>query len=99
MMAFVLGKAGWTNNAFTHNGMKSNKENVLNVNSKAYLLSMYYEENIPQNMHTHKKNPSSGLICLNINGLSVNPLQWLSFFQNWLFKYIITSINSLWSLW
>jgi len=55
-MAFVLEKAGWTNNVFTHNEMKSNKENVLNVNSKAYLLFVYYEENIPQNeTHTHRK--------------------------------------------
>lgn len=95
-MAFVLGKAGWTNNTFTHDEMKSNKENVLNVNSKAYLLFMCYEENIPQNVPTRKKNPLSDLIRLNINGLNVNPLQ---FFENWLFKYIITSINSLWSLW
>lgn len=54
MMTFVLGKAGWTNNIFTHNEMKSNKENVLNVNSKARLLFVYYEENIPQNS-THRK--------------------------------------------
>lgn len=99
-MAFVLEKAGWTNNVFTHNEMKSNKENVLNVNSKAYLLFVYYEENIPQNeTHTHTEKPLSDLICLNINGLNVNPVQWFHFFENWLFKGIITSINFLWSLW
>lgn len=82
MMAFVLGRAGWTNNTFTHNEMKSNKENVPNVNSKAYLLFTYYEENIPQNRHTHKKKtPLSDLICLNINGLDVNPLQLFKFLK------------------
>lgn len=53
----------------------------------------------PKMRHTHTEKPLSDLICLNINGLNVNPVQWFHFFENWLFKGIITSINFLWSLW